>query len=350
MTSFSRTAALAAALLAPLGPALAEPTVYVPLGSAGEILAVDAGTDAAARSIAGLPDVHGLAGTADGRLLVAGAYVETSGAGTGPPPKPPGMSEAEHRAHHPGAASPGAAVGFVSVVRAGDGAILRRIEVPGAVHHTAVTPDGRYAVATHPYQGAISVIDLSALRLLATVPTGPLANYAVAGPDGARVYVTNTGNGTVSEVDTARWIVRRNLDAGASPEHMVLSPDGRRLYVANVEDGTVSEISLAEGTAVRTLGIGGALHGLDLSDDGETLFVAARERGELVAVDLASGAARRAPLGPSPYHLAVVRGTGKLYVSSAEAPKIWVVDQGTLRVLGEIPIRGQGHQMVVVQR
>ena len=59
---------------------------------------------------------------------------------------------------------------------------------------------------------------------------------------------------------------------------------------------------------------------------------------------------RSIALGPSPYHLTTVGGTGKLYVSSAEEPKIWVVDQQSLRTLGEIPIRGVGHQMAVVQR
>jgi DNA-binding beta-propeller fold protein YncE len=55
-------------------------------------------------------------------------------------------------------------------------------------------------------------------------------------------------------------------------------------------------------------------------------------------------------LGPSPYHLAAIPGTGKLYVSSAEEPKLWVVDQESLRVLNEIPIRGKGHQMVVMEQ
>jgi DNA-binding beta-propeller fold protein YncE len=346
---------VAAALAGFAVPAAAETRVYVPLGSAGKAVVIDAARDQVVDVVSDLPDVHGLAGTADGAFLVAGSYAETPRAEEAAPPKPEGMPEDEHAAHHAKPAGPSAptvgAVGFVTVVRADDGAILRRIEVPGAVHHVVVTPDGRYAVATHPNQGGISVIDLAEFRVVATVHTGPSTNYAVVGAGGNFVYVSNAGNNTVSEIDTERWIVRRNLLVGGeSPEHIVLSPDGSTLYVANVDDGTVAALSLPDGTVARTFAVGGALHGIDLSDDGGTLFVSGREENKLVAIDLESAEMKTAPLGPSPYHLAAITGIGKLYVSSAEEPKIWVVDQQDLRVLREIPLNGVGHQMVVVQR
>ena len=138
------------------------------------------------------------------------------------------------------------------------------------------------------------------------------------------------------------------MTAGEAPEHMVLAPDGRMLYVANIETGTVSVVSLAQGGVVDTLEIGGELHGLDVSDDGKTLFASGKGEDKVVAVDLATGQMRSAPLSPAPYHLAVVPGTDKLYVSSRAEPKIWVVDQQSLEPISIIPIRGEGHQMVFV--
>jgi YVTN family beta-propeller protein len=335
-------------------PAAAEEVVYVPLGSAGEVLVVDAASEAILDRFSDVPEIHGLAATPDGKLLIAGSFAEMTPEQAKLQPKPAGMSEKDHQAHHkktnPGAATDGEGIGFLTVIRAEDGKILRRIEVPGAVHHMAVTPDGRYALATHPNSGGISVIDLATFQVAGTVQTGPLPNYAVASPDGKRVYVSNAGNNTVSEVDAERWVVRRNFVAGESPEHMVLSHDGRRLYVANVDEGTVSEIGVEDGSVMRNFKIGGFLHGLDLSEDGRTLFVSARERNKLVAINLHSGEMREAPLSPEPYHLTTVRGTGKLYVSSAEEPKIWVVDQESLSVLKEMPVRGEAHQMAVVRR
>jgi YVTN family beta-propeller protein len=347
------TALVAVAYLA-VQPAAAEEIVYVPLGGAGEVLVIDAESDSIRGRIAGVPQSHGLAATPDGRLLIAGSFAEVAPEAAKLPPKPAGVSESDHQAHHRkpdhAAAAKDEGVSLLTVLQAEDGKILRRIEVPGAVHHTAVTPDGRYALATHPNGGTLSVVDLATFQIAATVRTGPLPNYAVASPDGTRIYVSNAGNNTVSEVDTERWVVHRNFPTGESPEHMVLSRDGARLYVANVDAGTVSELAVEVGTVTRTFEIGGLLHGLDLSEDGGTLFVAARERNKLVAIALDSGDLRDAPLSPEPYHLTTVGGTGKIYVSSAEEPKIWVIDQDSLSVLNTVPVPSKAHQMAVVKR
>lgn len=37
-------------------------------------------------------------------------------------------------------------------------------------------------------------------------------------------------------------------------------------------------------------------------------------------------------------------------VSSRKSPKIWVLDQQTLAIRGEIPIQGERHEMGVVNR
>lgn len=347
---------LLAALVGAASQALAESTVYVPLGSAGEVLVIDVAQDRVVGSIGGVEDVHGLASVPGGEYLVAGSYSETTPDQPVLPAKPEGISEEEHQPHHSAAgctcvaALDRGAVSFVSVIRTDERAVVRHVEVPGAVHHTAVTPDGRYAVATHPSGGGISVIDLSAFKVVTTVETGPLPNYVVVSSDGKRVYVSNAGNDSVSEIDTEGWIVRRSFVTGSSPEHMVLSPDDGTLYVNNVDAGTVSAIDLERGEVAETYTIGGVLHGIDLSDDGRTLFVAARELDMLIAIELGDGHMRSLALDPSPYHLIAVRGAAKLYISSAEEPKIWVVDQKSLQTLGEIPIQGKGHQMVIVER
>ena len=342
------------AVLGAASQALADGTVYVPMGSAGKVIVIDAERDQVVGTISGTEEAHGLAGTSDGKYLIAGSFAETAHGASALPPKPKGMSEDEHRAHHQapaqGAAASEGGVSFISLISTEDRAVTRRIAVPGAVHHTAVTPDGRYAIATHPKRGGISVVDLSAFEVIKSVKTGSGANYVVVSGDGARVYVSNGAAGTVSEIDSAGWTLRRDLPAGVTPEHMVLSPDDRALYVANADAGVVSVISLELGEVSRTFSIGGELHGIDISEDGKTLFVSAKEANKVVAIDLGRGAMRELALAPAPYHLTAVRGAGKLYVSSAKEPKIWVLDQQSLQPLGEIPIGGKGHQMVVVSR
>ncbi len=339
-----------ATVLLGMQPAFAEPFMYVPLGGDGKIVVVDTAQDKIVDTIGGVAAVHGLAGTPDGRFLIAGSFEERV-PGSASPEKPAGVTEDEHAAHH-GAAPAGpkkddAAVSTVSVIRTADGSIVRRIDVPGAVHHVAVSSDGRYAVVTHPNKGTVSTIDLGAYEVVASVATGPFPNYAAFSPDGGQVYVSNAGNDTVSVIDARTWTAKWRATVGASPEHVVLSKDGGFLYVNNVEDGTVSVIDIGERMVVKTMPVGDTLHGIDLSDDGSTLFVAALGDEKVIGFNLTTDTYHSAHLSPAPYHLAAVRGTGKIYVSSADEPKVWVLDQSDLTVLGEIPIGGKGHQMVL---
>ena len=329
--------------------ALAGPLIYVPMGALDEILVIDTATDKIVDRISDIPVVHGLAKTPDGQYLIAGSFEERE-AGDPAPMKPAGISEKDHKAHHAaapaGAANASPVVSTVSVIRIADKSVVRSIDVPGAVHHVAVGPKGRYAVVTLTQKGAISAIDLASFKVVATVATGPMPNYAVFSPDGSQVYVSNAGNDTVTQVDTASWGIQWSARVGAKPEHIVISRDGAALFVNNIADGTVSVVSPKERKVVKTISVGSKLHGIDLSDDGKTLFVAARGQNKVVSVDLATGATRARVLAPAPYHLAVIRGTGKIYVTSADEPVMWAIEQNSAADAAKIAIGGRGHQIV----
>jgi len=327
--------------------------VYVPLGDDNKILVIDSRTDAVVGVIVGVFNAHGLAATQDGRYLIAGSLDERP-VDAPVPERPAGVSADEHAAHHSerpeGARKAGAYVSTVSILRSGDRKVIRHIDVLGAVHHVAVSPDNKIAAVTHSGEGTVSLIELSGFTVVRMIATGLGSNYAAFDRTGKHLYVSNAGSETISDIDTAKWIVRRDMKVGRSPEHLVLSPDGRTLYVNNVNDGTVSVLSLNSGQVTRTYAVGNTPHGMDLSEDGRTLFVSDRSDDRLYAIDVGSSSKVSVSLSPSPYHLAVVRGEGKLYVSSAQEPKIWVIDQKTLQVIGEILIGGTGHQMVVLPR
>ena len=335
-------------------PAFAEPAdearVYIPEGSADAIPIVDATTGETVGRILGTEAVHGLAGSPNSGYLVAGSYMENDRESAGEMSKPAAVTEDEHAAHHAKPKQtlgpPDAGVSLLSVIDKASGDLLRKIEVPGAVHHAAISPDGRFAVSTHPNGDGISVVDLETFELIAWVLTGPMPNYAVFGTDPGTVYVSNAGNGTVSEVDLELGIVRRNMVAGESPEHMTIGSDGGVLFVADANIGRIVEIDLSTGRDVRTFEIGGEVHGLDLSEDQNHLLVAAKETDRIVSVDLQSGTIIDAVLSPAPYHLTTIPGTGSIIVSSRDEPKVWIVDADTLNASKEIPIEGEGHQMV----
>lgn len=329
----------------------AEPMIFVPEGSANAVRMVDAVTGETLKRITGVEAVHGLSGAAGVPYLVAGSYAETDRAEIATMEQPEGISEDAHAAHHskPTDAAIGpenAGISLLTILDAGTGEIVKKIEVPGAVHHTAVSPNGRFAVATHPSGDGISVIGLETLALVAFVPTGPMPNYAAFGADPNVVYVSNAGNGTISEVNLDRGIVTRNLLAGAGPEHIVIDAYNAVLFAADADAGDVIEISLKNGATTRTFRIGGELHGLDLSDDRANLFVAGRGEDKIGSVTLSTGAVSFASLAPEPYHLTSIPGTGTFAVSSRAEPTVWIVDQATMETVKTVAIEGEGHQMV----
>lgn len=325
---------------------------FIPMGTADSVGVIDLESYQITSTISGTINTHGSALTPDGRYLVAGSL--TARDSQEPISRPEGVTEDEHAAHHGGhgggapAATPGDAnTGRIYVVDTATNAIARTLEVPGPVHHVLVTPDGRYAVSTHPMGDGISVVDLESGQLVETVATGPAPNYVVATDDGQSLLVSNTGNGTVSEVDTRHWFVKRNLRVGGSPEHMVLAPGNERLYVNDVDSGQVVALELSKGAVAARYDVGAESHGVGLSADGGILYATSKGGDRVVRIDLVSGTRHSVSLAPAPYHLAVSPGDGRLLVTSRAEGRLWVLDPASLEIIDEITLNGTGHQISI---
>lgn len=308
---------------------LAAPTVYIPLGSANQVIAVDAATHQITARYTGIENPHGLVATPDGEYLVAGSLAEM--------PAPAGASHDTPTSK-------------LYLIHPGHGHVMLTIPVAGWSHHEAITPDGRYVISTHATRGDVSVLDMNTNQIVRRIPTGPAPNYTLITRDGRRAYVSNSGDGTITEIDLNNWEPLRTLEGGAAPEHMVFSADEQIIYVTNPRVGKVAAVAVESGELVRTYDIGPDTHGLDIGDDGKTLFVTSKKAETLSAVDTESGEIRSVSLKPTPYHLNTIPGTGTLYVSSRGKPVIWVVDQQSLRVIKTIELpAGEGHQMAIVK-
>jgi len=308
-------------------PAIAKPLVYVAAGSSNKIIVIDAATDNVVGEFDGIENPHSIVSTPDGEYVITGSLKEKRSK-TDPDKAPESTIYLVHPAH---------------------GHVMLTMAAEGIIHHQEITPDGRYVISTHPTRGNISVADLQQNKVVRTIKTGNAPNYALVSKKGDEIYISNSGDGTISIVSLDTWAVTRTMPAGPGPEHLALSGDGETLFVTNPRAGTVSAVSIASGKLTRTFDLGGKLHGLDISDDGKTLFVSNRSEDKLIALDPLTDTRRTLPLSPAPYHLETINGTGKVYVSSSKTPIIWVIDQNSATLIGEIAISGEGHQMTIVR-
>lgn len=330
---------------------LAAPVMYVPTGESNELVIIDLNTDKIIGRIGELENSHGLSTSRNSEYLVAGSMQPITPGKKRSASKPKEMTEAEHKSHHTGGESSGKSMNspsFISIVHPEHGHVMRRISVRGLTHHTAVSPDGKVAIAVHSGAGGISVIDLDRMEVVKTVQTGLWPNYAVFTTDGKRLFVSNARPGTVSEINTNTWNMVREFKVGKEPEHMVLSQDNSMLYTSNKGDGTVSALEITTGKVLNTYRVGKKAHGIDISNNDRWLFSASKGGNSLVRVDLTNGKSTVVDLKPAPYHLAYISGMNKLYVSSRKLPKIWVIDPGTMKAINEIDLgKGVAHQMVI---
>lgn len=307
----------------------AGPTVYIPLGSGNQVIAVDAATDKITASYPDVINAHGLVATPDGEYLIAGSLKEDPLQKGQPKDTPNSKLFFIHPAH---------------------GHVMSTIPVTGWSHHQAITPDGKYVLSTHGMRGNISVVDVQENRVIKTITTGKVPNYTLITRDGKKAFVSNTGDNSISEIDIASWKVTRKLKSGPAPEHMTFSKDEQFIYVTNPRIGKVAVVSIKEGKVIKQYMVGKAVHGLDIGDDGKTLFVSSKKDNKLVSINTETDKQTSLALSPAPYHLNTITGTGKVYVSSRKKPLIWVIDQKTLQVISEIKLpAGEGHQMAIVK-
>lgn len=311
--------------------------IYIPEGERGTVLRLDDSFNAAGR-IEGLNNVHGLAGAPKRGFLVAGSLAETT---PGKVAKPAAVSEEDHEAHHGGGAkAEPSSASLVTLVDADKGDILRRIEVPGIVHHVGISSDERFAAVTHPGLDAVSVIDLESGQVTATVATGPIPEYAVADPKTGNFLVSNAGNATISVLDPEDGIVTRNFKLQGPPKHIQLDADTRQLIVSESDNGTVSIVDADSGEILDRFDIGGELHGVAVDQD--AIWSSARERNLVVRVDRSTGERLEVNVGPEPYHMARIEDA--LLVSSADKPELWVLDPETLELRRTIETDSRAHQ------
>jgi len=330
------------ALSALLAASAASADTFLPQGSADTTLHLDA-TYQKVGEIAGLNDVHGMAGAPRRGLLIAGSLSVQAPAQI---ERPAVVSEDEHAAHHGGDPEAAAAeVGLVTIVDANSHSVVRRIEVPGMVHHVAVSTDERWALVTHPGLDSVSLIDLDAMRLSATLFTGPIPEYAVADPVTGRFFVSNTGNATISELDPASATVLRAFRTVGGPKHMRLLPEARQLVIAATGPSLVAVLDADTGATLESYEIGGDLHGIDA--DADTIFTSARGLNKVVRIDRRSGARSEAEIGPAPYHMALAGSD--LLVTSSAVPVLWVLDPGTLALKRAIETADTVHQLVTTR-
>ncbi|HEY1493709.1 MAG TPA: YncE family protein, partial [Candidatus Solibacter sp.] len=103
-----------------------------------------------------------------------------------------------------------------------------------------VSPDGKEAWIANAGDGTVSVIDLDAKKVTATLDVNvKSANRLKFTPDGTRVLVSMLGSGDLVVINVATHQVEKKIAIGHGAAGIQMEPDGARAYVACTPDNYV---------------------------------------------------------------------------------------------------------------
>jgi YVTN family beta-propeller protein len=118
-----------------------------------------------------------------------------------------------------------------------------------------VSPDGRELWAAHSRDGGVSIVDLAAKKVTATLDLQTKrSNRLKFTRDGKLVLISDLDGGQLVVVDAASRNERKRIMLGRMPEGILIPPDGTKAYVAVAGDGLVAIVDL------RTLEVTGKIN------------------------------------------------------------------------------------------
>lgn len=177
----------------------------------------------------------------------------------------------------------------------------------------------------------------------------PIA-LAVA-PDGTRVLTANQTSDSVSLVDISAGRVLAETTTGRKPAGVAWSPDGKRAVVSHWYGYDVAILEVSE-ESLKVLGrveVGPEPRGVALSSDGATAYVAVGVTNEVVRLDLASRTVTgRLTVGREPRGLALSPDGARLLVGNARSSDLSLIDTAAWRVERTLPIDGLNLRQVAI--
>ena len=288
-----------------LGPARADPAVFVTSQDGAALTRVD-GAEAAPVPVGAGP--AGLAAGRDGTLY---------------------LTHPDHRA--------------ITVVEAATGRVLRRLPFAGQPFGIAVSADGRH-LYVGDWQGARLVrLDAASGAPEAETALGPEPAGLVLGPDG-RLYVAERGGDAVAVVDAGRMERIARLPVGRAPFALALSGDGRRLYVGNVRSNDLTAIDTGGPTVLSTRPAGRSPYGVAESEG--LILVTNQESGTVSVLDRALAPWGQIPVGRYPEGIAVANGLA--YVANWFSDDVSVIDLAGMREVARRKVPGGPRAVVAL--
>jgi YVTN family beta-propeller protein len=134
------------------------------------------------------------------------------------------------------------------------------------------TPDNKYVLAANWCSYTVSVISVTAQKVVKNIKIGRYPRGIAISNDSKRAYVAEMGGNRIHVINLEDFSVTY-IPIGSNPRAIVLSPDNTKMYVTMNLSGKVASWDLVANKAGRSVKTGEAARSLAISSDGTTMFV-----------------------------------------------------------------------------
>ena len=119
------------------------------------------------------------------------------------------------------------------------------------------------------------------------IPVGPGAEGFDVSPDGKELWAANAGDGTISILNVAAKKVIATLPANVSgANRLKFTPDGKLVFVSTLRGPDVAVFDVATRKEVKRIPVGRGAAGIQMQPDGARVFVACTPDDYVAIVDL----------------------------------------------------------------
>jgi YVTN family beta-propeller protein len=200
-------------------------------------------------------------------------------------------------------------------------ALKSSLETPqcAGINHADFSIDGRFAIFTCEFSGALVKIDMVGRTVLGylKLSTGKMPQDIRVSPDGTTFYVADMMADGVFVVDGASFKEIGFIKTGKGTHGLYPSRDGRKLYVTNRGSNKIHGAEKGKGSvsvldfATRTVDVtwpipgGGSPDMGNVSADGKWLWLSGRYDNVVYAIDTTSGEVKIIKVGREPHGLTV---------------------------------------------
>jgi len=229
-----------------------------------------------------------------------------------------------------GVGMPGTDGSTITVIDLATRKVTAKIELGSGLrpHCAVLGPLNGLLYVTTELANAITVIDPHTLKVVGKIPTGAAQSHMLAiSSDGRYGYTANVSPGTVSVIDLSAEKVLAVIPVSANTQRIAISKDNRLVFTADQQQPRLAVIDTRTRTISRWVSLPSTAYGTAATMDGKWLLITQPHTAKVLALNLHTMEIEKTfDVPPSPQEIVVRPDNKRAYISCDKSAQVAVLN------------------------